>query len=168
VDAKTLEAGRTVLLKMRGEPGVYTYTYPVPESFKTADQSVGRGCVCEHALRRLGAATAEDLDTTIASFLKYRGDLRMPVKLSAGWLPPRAVSSYFYFYAYDHAARAIADHGEKAAERLALLRDDILRVGEADGTWVDCETYGKPYGTAMALHVLYLARAAEVPARDKP
>jgi tetratricopeptide (TPR) repeat protein len=167
IDAKALEAGREVLLKMRGDPGVYTYTYPGPETFKKADQAIGRGCVCEHALRRLGAVAKNDLEATVTCFLKYREDLRLPVKLSAGWLPPRAVSSYFYFYAYDHAARAIAEHGEKAAERLALLRDDILRVGEADGTWVDCETYGKPYGTAMALHVFYLAREAGERAKDK-
>jgi hypothetical protein len=165
IDAKALQAGREVLLKMRGEPGVYTYTYPGPDTFKKADQSVGRGCVCEHALRRLGAVSKADLDATITYFLKYREDLHLPVKLSAGWLPPRAASSYFYFYAYDHAARAIADHGDNAAERLAMLRDDILKAAEPDGTWVDCETYGKPYGTAMALHVLYLARQARE--RDK-
>jgi hypothetical protein len=38
------------------------------------------------------------------------------------------------------------------------LRDDLLRVVEADGTWVDYESIGKSYGTAMALHVLFLAR----------
>jgi tetratricopeptide (TPR) repeat protein len=168
VDPKALEAGQAVLLKMRGTPGVYTYTYPVPESFKSADQCLGRGCVCEHALRRLGAVSADDLEVPITRFLRDRAELRMPVKLSAGWLPPRAVSSYFYFYAYDHAARAIADHGEKAAERLALLRDDVLKVGEADGTWVDYEAIGKPYGTAMALHILALAREANEQGEGKP
>jgi hypothetical protein len=168
VNSQALEAGRAALLKMRGEAGVYTYTYPVPISFKTADQSLGRGCVCEHALRRLGAVAADDLEAPIARFLKDRGELRMPVKLSAGWLPPRAVSSYFYFYAYDHAARAIADHGEKAAERLAVLRDDVLQVGEADGSWVDYEEIGKPYGTAMALHILHLARMASERSQVKP
>jgi hypothetical protein len=168
VDPKALEAGRTVMLKMRGDAGVYTYTYPVPESFKSADLCLGRGCVCEHSLRRLGAVSVDDLEVTIARFLNDREELRMPVKLSAGWLPPRAVSSYFYFYAYDHAARAIADHGEKVVERLALLRDDVLKVSEADGTWVDCETYGKPYGTAMALHILALSREATEQAKVKP
>jgi hypothetical protein len=168
VDAKALEAGLAVLLKMRGVPGVYTYTYPVPENFKSADLCLGRGCVCEHALRRLGAVSADDLGVPIARFMKDREELRVAVKLSVGWLPPRAVSSYFYFYAYDHAARAIADHGERVAERLAILRDDILKVVEADGTWVDCETYGKPYGTAMALHILHLAREATEQAKVKP
>jgi Tetratricopeptide repeat len=169
VDPKALEAGRKALLQMRESAGVYTYTYPVPRSFhEKPDYSIGRGPVCEHALRRLGANTREDLEKAVACFLEYREDLRTPVKLSAGWMPPRMVSSYFYFYAYDHAARAIADGGAKAAERLALLRDDILKVVEADGTWVDCETYGKPYGTAMALHVLYLAGQARERAEGKP
>jgi hypothetical protein len=34
-------------------------------------------------------------------------------------------------------------------------------VVEADGTWLDFEAIGKPYGTAMALHVLYLARPVQ-------
>ena len=42
---------------------------------------------------------------------------RPPVKLTEAWLPPRSYSSYFYFFAYDHAARAIADHGTSAARR---------------------------------------------------
>jgi hypothetical protein len=44
--------------------------------------------------------------------------------------------------------------------RLELLRQDVLRCVEVDGTWVDYEHNGKSYGTAMALSVLALARAA--------
>ncbi len=89
--------------------------------------------------------------------MEYREDLRKPVKVwGPTWLPPRAYTSYFYFFAYDHTARAIAHRGERASELLGRLRDDILRVVEADGTWLDFETIGKPYGTAMALHILYL------------
>jgi hypothetical protein len=51
---------------------------------------------------------------------------------------------------------------------LALLRDDVLKVGEADGTWVDYEAIGKPYGTAMALHILHLARRAREQAKAEP
>ena len=78
------------------------------------------------------------------------------------WLPPRAYTSYFYFFAYDHAARAIVHRGDRAAEQLGRLRDDLLRVVEADGTWLDFEPIGKPYGTATALHILYLARQARI------
>jgi len=48
------------------------------------------------------------------------------------------------------------------------LRDDVLKVGEADGTWVDFEEIGKPYGTAMALHILDLAREAREQAKVEP
>jgi hypothetical protein len=82
------------------------------------------------------------------------------VKLNEAWLPPRGFSSYFYFFAYDHAARAIAEHGTDAEARLGRLREVLLRCVEADGTWLDYERVGKPYATAMALHVLHLARQA--------
>jgi hypothetical protein len=36
----------------------------------------------------------------------------------------------------------------------------VLKVAEADGTWVDFETIGKPCGAALALHGFYPARQA--------
>jgi hypothetical protein len=90
--------------------------------------------------------------------MDHRVDLRAPVKLTEAWASRHNYSSYFYHFAYDHAARAIIDNGESVPERLAQIRTDLLHVAEADGTWVDFEVIGKPYGTAMALHTLFLAR----------
>lgn len=161
VDARTLDGGKKTLLAMRERAGVYTYIYPGPRNFHTPDSSAARGALCEHALALLGAVPDRDIDAAIDLFLEYRADLRKPVKIwGPTWLPPRAHTSYFYFFAYDHAARAMAYRGDRAAERLARLRDDLLRMVEVDGTWFDYESIGKPYGTAMALHVLFLAREA--------
>jgi hypothetical protein len=145
---------------MRDKAGAWTYTYPEPRNFTEPDQSIARAPVCEQALLRLGGGSKEDLEATLALFMRYRRDLRPVAKLTESWLGPRCYSGYFYFFAYDHAARAIAEHKDGAKERLRQLRDDLLRVVELDGTWVDFEPIGKPYGTAMALHVLYLARQA--------
>ncbi len=169
VDAKAVENGRKALLAMRERPGVYTYIYPGPKNFERPDSSAARGAVCEHALALLGAAPERDIDAAIDLFMEFRADLRSPVKVwGTTWLPPRAYTSYFYFFAYDHTARAIAHRKEHSAERLAQLRDDILRVVELDGTWLDFEPIGKPYGTAMALHILYLARQAREQDRAAP
>jgi tetratricopeptide (TPR) repeat protein len=158
VPAEALEMGRKALENMRVEAGAYTYTYPEPRNFTKPSQSVGRACGCEHALRKLGGSSQEDLEATILLFMDHRRDLRAPVKLTASWASRHNYSSYFYHFAYDHAARAIVDHGESVAERLSLLRTDLLQVAEADGTWLDFEVIGKPYGTAMALNTLFLAR----------
>ena len=167
VDAKAVEEGRKALLAMRERPGVYTYIYPGPKNFHSPGQLGRPRPVCEHALALLGAVPDRDIDAAVDLFMEFREELRLPVKVwGPTWLPPRAYTSYFYFFAYDHAARAIAHRGEHAAERLGRLRDDILRVAEVDGTWLDFEPIGKPYGTAMALHVLYLARQARD--RDRP
>ena len=45
-----------------------------------------------------------------------------------------------------------------ARDVLAEIRKDILAVPEIDGTWADDEQSGKPYGSAMALMILRMAK----------
>ena len=159
IDAEVLARGAKALLAMRDEPAVFTYTWPGKRNFNTLDQSIGRACACEHALLLLGKNKPEDVDRAIEAFLKHRGDLWRVAKVTAGWSPPRAVSSYFCLFAYYHAARAIhARGGPNQAARLALLRNDVLEHIEMDGTWLDYEGVGKAYGTAMGLLLLHLTR----------
>ncbi len=160
VSAKDLERGREILQKMKQKPAAFTYTYPEPISWQKEEFSIGRAPVCEQALWMLtGKKDASDLKVSLDNFMKWRTDLRAPVKLTPGWTMPRGVSSYFYFFAYYHAARAIdALGGPDAKKRLQTLRADLMAVAEADGTWVDYPAIGKPYGTAMALLVLDMGR----------
>ncbi len=152
IDDAVIKKGVEALLAMRKKPGVYTYTWPEPENFAELDQSIGRASACELALRLLGAAKETDAGVAVDAFMKYRADLRIPVKLTPGWMAPRCTSSYFYCFAYYDASRLLAELGEK--EKLAKLREDLLAVVEADGTWVDFQSTGKPYATAMALLVM--------------
>jgi len=155
VDEKVLERGAACLKAMKDGPAVFTYTYPKPRNFNQLDTSIGRACACEEALLALGAGKRADLELAVATFLEHRGDLRKIAKVSAGWTPPRAVSSYFPFFAYHHAARAIRRLPKaQRKKRLDLLRDDMLACVEPYGTWVDYLGVGKPYGTAMALMIL--------------
>jgi hypothetical protein len=140
---------------MKTGPAAFTYTFPDPISFEKADLSLGRAPLCETALRALGKGGPGDLEKAVANFLEGRAVLRGPVKLTPGWTMPGGVSSYFYFFAYLHAAEAVEALGGPSRDgRLAVLRDDLLAVAEADGTWVDYPALGKAYGTAMALLVL--------------
>jgi hypothetical protein len=157
VDADALARGKTALLAMRASPGAYTYTWPKTLVHDAPDESIARGPSCEHALHLLGATSGTDLRATLDLFMKYRKELRLPAKLNPAWNNPHAFSSYFCFFAYYHAARAMTDVvGTRAM--LVALRKDVLDMVEADGTWLDCEDIGKPYGTAMALMVLRFAR----------
>jgi hypothetical protein len=159
VNAKSLEKGVSALVAMRDGPGVYTYIYPGPRNFNQVDSSIARGPLCEHALYLLHAVNKEDLGIAVERFLKNRDGLRAPLKVwGPTWLPPHGYTSYFFFFAYDHAARAVVELGDKSSDQFQPLRTDLLGLVEPDGTWVDYESIGKPYGTAMALHVLYLAR----------
>jgi tetratricopeptide (TPR) repeat protein len=161
VDAQALERAVAVLLKMRPRVGVFTYTYPEPLNFMEPNQSIGRAAVCEHALLLLGASERSDLEKTLGYFMRYRAGLREPVKLTESWASSIRSGSYFYFFGYYHAGRALQElGGQSAREQLAELRRDMLRVAEVDGTWVDYVEIGKPYGTAMALMVLRIAGQA--------
>ncbi len=155
IDEEALAASVKTLLAMRVRPGCFTYTWPEPRKFEEEDASIARGAVCELALWRLSATKREDLRRALDLFAEHRPALRLPVKLSGWWLPPHGHSSYFWFFAYYHAAQALAALSDgKAKGDLARMRADLLSVVEPDGTWVDFEGTGKPYGTAMALLLL--------------
>lgn len=157
VDEAKLAASTKTLLAMRVAAGRWTYTWPEPRNFEDLDASIARASACERALWRMKAVPAADVRTAIDAFLGARKTLRVPVKLSASWLPPHGLSSYFWFFAYDEAARALVAVSDAQSKRdLAKLRADVLSVVEPDGTWVDFEDTGKPYGTAMALRLLAL------------
>jgi len=150
---EVLAKGKEALLSMREEPGVFTYTWPVPRNWnESPETSLGRAPACELALFRLGATKRRDLKTTAGYFLKYRAHLRRSVKVTAGWTMPGGASAYFYHFAYLHAADALRELKDERG--LRALRKDLLAVAEADGTWVDWPMYGKPYATAAALLVL--------------
>jgi hypothetical protein len=152
VDDSLLQAGVRALRAMRKSTGIYTYTWPEPRNFEREDASIARAPVCELALLRLGESSEKELRQTLDLFLEHRQGLIDVAKLSPGWLPPHAFSSYFLFFAYHHAAEALSELG--ARDDLEKLRDDLLGIVEQDGTWVDYEDIGKCYGTAMALLVL--------------
>jgi hypothetical protein len=159
VDRAALDRGRDALLAMRSKPGQFTYTFPVPRNFETADANAARAPLCEHALLLLGAGKPADLRRATDEFLAERVGLLDVAKLSPSWMPPHAYSSYFVLFAYHHAARAIrALEGSGAKTTLGKLADDLLGCVEADGTWVDFEESGKAYGAAAALLVLDEAR----------
>jgi hypothetical protein len=157
LDTELVAASVDVLKAMRVEPGAYTYTWPEPRNFEQEDSSIARASVCELALFRLGAVPKADLQQTLALYAEHEAALRLPVKLSASWLAPHGFSSYFWFFAHYHAAQAALAVGDERSKRvLARIREEVLSHVEPDGTWVDFEGTGKPYGTAMALLLLKL------------
>ena len=158
VDEALLERGIDAMEAMATGPAAYTYTYPVPISFESADQSLARAPMADHALLLLGARTHEDLERSVEIFCDGRRDFRVTTKVTAGWIGPHNTSNYFHLFAYYHGARAIEELGGAKWDRmLAALRDDLLEVVECDATWVDMHESGKAYGTAMGLLVLAMA-----------
>lgn len=158
VPKKALDEGVSALKAMATGDSAYTYTWPEPICFEKKDQSISKAPLCKHALFSLDSATRKELESAVDEFMKNRRNLRTVVKLTTAHSGPHGSSSYFYFFAYYHGARAVVRAGgPKVQRRLKALRDDLLGVVEADGTWVDYEELGKSYGTAMALLVMDMA-----------
>lgn len=161
LDQDRVGRGLDRLADMREAATDFTYTWPEPKCFERPGQSLGRAAVCLQALTAFERAEPKDLDAAIGEYLARVGELHATCKLTAAWVGVGGTSSYFYLHSLFHAADAIeATGGAKAASRLAQLRDELLRVVEIDGTWLDYEHSGKVYGTAMAVAVLARARAA--------
>ncbi|MCB9872019.1 MAG: DNRLRE domain-containing protein [Planctomycetes bacterium] len=157
IDAKRMERGVDALMRMRMAAGAYTYTFPVPLNFRRPAQSIARGPVCEQALWACGRVDKDDLNTALSTFLQHHSGLRRAKKIDASWSTPDNYSCYFYTFAYYHAAAAArAAGGEVGKQVLAAVRAELLATAEIDGTWVDFQQTGKPYGTAMALLALAL------------
>ena len=156
VDEKTLAGGVAALVAMRKGPAGYTYMYPGKPNFESDDASIARAPLCDMALLHVGKATKDDLRKSLEVFMKYRLELRATGKTSTPfWLPPHAYTSYFFHFAYYHAAEAFAALGDASSKKdLATLRDDLLGWAEPDGAWVDDLLLGKPYGTAATLLTL--------------
>jgi hypothetical protein len=156
VDEDALAGGVKALVAMRKEPAAYTYMWPGKPNFETDDASIARAPLCDTALLRVGRVSRDDVRASLDVFMKLRMELRATGKTSTPyWLPPHAYTSYFFHFAYYHAAGALAELGDAQAKKdLATLRDDLLGWSEPDGTWVDDLLLGKPYGTAAALLTL--------------
>lgn len=157
--AEALDRGLESMGAMRSGPTTLTYTWPEPRNFESAGQSLGRATVALQALVAFDRAEVEELETALEEFMAGHGDLRRTAKLTSAWIGPGNTSSYFFLQSFFHAADALQSRpGPRSRARLRQLRDELLRVVEVDGTWVDYEASGKVYGTAMALHVLTRAR----------
>lgn len=168
VDAEKIRKAGAALKKMRRPDGSWAYwadcSWPSKERpadgswMWTIHASAARAALCENALAASGTAGREQLKAGIELFLKYRAELESPRKNYFGHFDTRGHGAYFFFFAYRHAAEALRDLGREApAGALDAVRNELLAVGELDGSWIDQYENGKPYGTGMALVALSLA-----------
>ncbi|MHC5077562.1 MAG: tetratricopeptide repeat protein [Planctomycetota bacterium] len=155
VDPTVLEKGIRILLQMRAPDGVYHYCLKKGFHWMSKpSMTTGRSPICETALHLHGKADKEGVARTIEAFLKYEDVLRSPVKVFHNCCNPKGHAGYHYLFAYHNVVTAVGALGEEGKKYRDKLYGGILSYVELDNTWVDNHTYGKVYGTAMALTIL--------------
>ena len=155
--------GSSALLACRTADGAYTYGQTRAGRTPRADLrgSVGRTPLGELALDRWSPAACMGLDKAVTLSFEHHQHLE-PVRKYDDHTDRFAYGGFFYWYDVHGRIEALARWSKAAPEeqRAAVdafrtrQREEILRLVEIDGTFIDSHEVGKAYGTALALWCL--------------
>jgi len=170
VSDKLLEPALKTIEHCRLPTGSYTYSaeaIPSPgrlEGIDNVKSALGRIQVCNLALLRGGRAVSVEQRTSgLDVFFEQHRFLEIGRRRPIPHEGYYAVAGYFYYFGHYYAAEVIASLPQEKREPYAsqLLRV-VLDTQEADGSLTDyvMHDYPRVYGTAYALLVMQLARAA--------
>ena len=157
VDQEVVDRAIDGMLRMKSDLGTYFYSDQSSDDFDDANPkgAAGRVAVCYFAEYLWGKCDLAKLKWALDMFIEHRERLNRARKGVDWHTLPHAIASYFFFYDYWFASMAMLKLPEAdRAPYLTAIRDDLLRINEVDGSWVDTHLFGKPYGTAMALMIL--------------
>lgn len=139
--------GAAAIRSTRGEGGRQAYSARRAPS--GAQDSMARSAMCEAALAMAGEKA--EVDAALADYwahLEKLESVRVCDFHAIGQL-----GGFFYFHGVFHTSLAAGFAAEPEVHR-KRLREQILRIPEIDGSFVDSHELGKCYGTAMALLIL--------------
>jgi hypothetical protein len=157
VDAESVERALEGMVRMKSEEGTYFYSDQSSDEFEDGHVrgAAGRMAVCYLAEYLWGKCDLDKLKWVLDQFIEHRDRLNRSRKSTDWHGGSYAIASYFFFYDYWFASMAMLKLPEADRPRyLTHLRNDLLKICEVDGSWVDTHLFGKPYGTAMALMIL--------------
>ncbi len=170
VPDKLLEPALKTIEQCRLPTGAYTYSaeaIPSPgrlEGIDNVKSALGRIQVCNLALLRGGRSVSVEQRTRgLDAFFEQHRFLEIGRRRPIPHEGYYAVAGYFYYFGHYYAAELIACLPKEQREPYAsqLLRV-VLDTQEADGSLTDyvMHDYPRVYGTAYALLVMQIARAA--------
>jgi hypothetical protein len=152
-----LQRATAALTAMRNEDGWFAYwsvgARPVLVGRNDRLGASGRGPVCDLALLRAGAGSAEGLSVALEHFLEGSTLLdaeRGKVLMHAG---PDGQGCHYLLFDHLHAALAHATLPAHEAQRVRLT-ELLLAYRQTDGSFLDTPILGPSYGTAAALLAL--------------
>jgi len=134
----------------RGESGRQAYSARRPPS--GAQDSMARSAMCEAAM--IMAGEKAELEPALKD---YWGHLeKLEAVRVCDFHAMGQLGGFFYFHGVYHTAVA-ASISETPGDHFKRFREQMLRLPEIDGSFIDSHELGKCYGTAMALLVLKLS-----------
>jgi hypothetical protein len=119
--------------------------------------SVGRICVCELALLKAGKSDLKYLERAVKIFVNMRQELDLVLGYPGNHVRHSfANAAYYFMYAHYYSARTLHSlkEADKRARYGAYIQEALLKHQMQDGTWHDHESWGRLYGTSMALMAL--------------
>jgi hypothetical protein len=148
-----LKRGASALKSTRGRNGRQAYGGRGRAS--GAKDSCARSAMCEAALHMAGEASRGDIRKALSEFWEHHDKLEW-VRV-CDYHAHGQLGGFFYFHGFFHSAVAASLLDKKdRGEQFSRFRDQLLRIPEIDGSFIDSHELGKCYGTAMALLVLRL------------
>jgi hypothetical protein len=173
VPVDAVRRGLEALRHCRPENGAYTYSYPRSAASRgSVPAAAGRMPLGDHALSLFGAGGERlaakardlaDLEKALRAAVEHYEELAR-VRKYDDHASRLGYGGFFFWFDLLTRAEAIVSlpPGSFRDEQAQHLRDEILRLPELDGCFVDSHELGRCYGTACAL--LSLALLDEVAA----
>lgn len=144
-----LKKGAEGLAKQRGKDGGYTYgAGRAPSGHK---DSMARMAVCELALYACGIGSLEAIDAGLeAWWTHYQRFENIRV---CDFHTDGELAGFFFFHGFFHSTEAaMVVKGRKDQQKKFL--DELVKLPEMDGSFIDDHELGKSYATSMALLAL--------------
>jgi hypothetical protein len=117
---------------------------------------MGRNAVCELALVRAGRRTKQDLERTLTTWIKHRGELdRVRNFPGTHYQELYNNAAYYWLYGHIYSLKAAREIGGAVYDRMnETVVKAIMLKREKTGGWMHHTAFGKTCGTAMALLAL--------------
>jgi len=147
---------------LKTERDVYKYTRRSPAEIGMSKiesdapgGAAGRTPICSLAQLAWAKCGVDHVERAVSSFMEHRSELERVRKVTDSHYGRYGNAPYYFFYDYAFAAEAMTRLPDpKRRELLTTVRDDLLKIQESDGSWLDCHPIGKNAGTAQALVAL--------------
>jgi tetratricopeptide (TPR) repeat protein len=151
VPEKTIRNAASALKAQRGNSG--TFAYDTNHTPPAAKDSSARAPLCESGLLLAGESSKKNVARALEDYWKFY-DRQERVR-KCDFHSDGELGGFFFFHAVFHSTQAAKMVDAEARDaNLKKFLEEVVKLPEIDGSFIDDHEIGKSYGTAMALLVL--------------